>query len=82
MYAERCEVCIEVGSSPSLPSSAPHGIVLSVMTSNWLHCLLRAAENKHLRWHDVQHFHEPLSTRYDKSLGHHSTSEIAGHALE
>ena len=44
VFAVRCEVCIEVGSSPSLPSFLPHSIVLSVMTSDWLHCLLRAAE--------------------------------------
>ena len=48
VHAARCEVSIEVGSSPSLPSSVPHGIVLSVTTSDWLHRLLRAAQGKHL----------------------------------
>ena len=33
VFAERCGVCIEVGSSPSVSSSVPHGIVSSVTTS-------------------------------------------------
>ena len=60
VYAARCELCIGVSSSPSLPSSVPHEIVSRVATAGWLHdvsepslwtrlsshCLLRAAESK------------------------------------
>ena len=36
----RCEMCIEVGSSPCFPSTVPHKIVLSVTTSGWLYNVL------------------------------------------
>ena len=68
VYAARCEVCIEFGPSPSLPSSVSHEIVLIVATSARLrnvpelsrltlfsfHCLLRPAGARDLRGCDVQ----------------------------
>ena len=56
----------EVASSLSLPNSIPQGIALSVTTSDWLLCLSRAAEHKHLKWSDVQTLDKPLSARYEK----------------
>ena len=96
VYAARCEVCIEIGPSPSLPSSVPHEIVLNVATSAWLHyvpetllalvsfhCLLRAAETKHLRWCDVQTFDVSLPTRYEKKfLASPTSAKMAGHASQ
>ena len=37
VHAAHGEVCIEIGFSPSLPSSASHQMELSVATSVWLH---------------------------------------------
>ena len=73
--AVRCEVCIIVVSSPSLPNSMPHEILLSVTTSGWhhnvtelsllafrsCHCLVRPTEARHLRWCEVQTSDGPLA---------------------
>ena len=45
--AARCGLYAEVGSSPSLPCRVQY--LLSMTTSDWLLCLSRAAENKHLK---------------------------------
>ena len=43
IHAARCEVCLEVGSSPFPAEIRPvsHQIVLSVATSAWLHHVTR-----------------------------------------
>ena len=67
-----------------------HEMVLSVATSVWLHnfpelsllplvsfhCLLRAAEARHLRWCDVQTLDGSLSTRYEQVCKHRSTQRV------
>ena len=78
MYAARCGLYSEVGSSPSLPSSIPHGIVLN--TSDWLLRQSRAAESKHLKWCDVSIPDKPLSTRYEKVSDIIYISRMADHA--
>ena len=94
VHAARCDVCIEVGFSPSLPSSVPRDIALSVATSAWVHCVsqlslltlasfhcqLRVAEVKHLGWCDVQTFDGSLSTRYEEVSGIVNIRRMAGHA--
>ena len=72
----------DVGSSFSLPSSIPHGIVLSVTTSDWFLCLSRAAESKHLKWCDVPILDKPLSTRYEKVSDIIYMSRMAGRAAQ
>ena len=88
-YAARCEVCIKVGPSSSIPSSVSQEIVLSVTTSGWFynvlelfllilpsfHCLLRPVDVRQSRWSDVQTFDGSLSTRYGKICMISSTSE-------
>ena len=81
---------------PSLPSSVPHEIVLCVATSAWLHnvpglsrltlfsfhCVLRAAEAKHLRRCDAPTLDGSLSTRYEKVSGIVNISRMAVHAAQ
>ena len=94
VYAARCEMCIEVGFSSSLPSSVPQEIVLSLATV-WLHyvpqlpfvtlvsfhCLVRAAESKHLRWCECKNFlMYPCQRVTKKFLASFNISNMAGHA--
>ena len=96
MYAARCEVCFEIGSSSSLLSSVPHEIVLNVATSGWLHDLpelslldtrliplpVACSRSQAPSMVRCRTFDVSLSTRYEKVAVIVNISKMAGHAAQ
>ena len=78
-YAARCALYTAVGSLLSLPSSIHLGTALSVTTSDWLLCLSRAIESKHLKLVRLQIFSSPMSTRLTSRTSCTSTEWQAMH---